>query len=546
MSRSARRPASLLTSVALLTATILLGSLEARAAEEAERESPPGQVYVMTLNARQQLAVDLAAFRRIFQLVKAVRSRPSAFDGGSQDATGMPDVIIFNEMRQANIEIFRRLLDQRTKFDYEIVDAENAQAKIVYNSDTMTTSGVPQTILDPCRSGDNGETPKLYLVARFTETATGAPVTVAGVHLKAKYEETGQPQCRERNIQAIKTALAGDVGAVVLGGDFNKRPVEVEAKCDPNEESPSLDWYSMMTAPSDLSRAFTDTVRSYHRERNASMAEEWTFERLTTTTLCTNETDYKRSRLDYLFTAGTVVAEGHADHPGWAEPEPGAASFPKERYSDHRWVWGRFVVAGPPRPSAPTTELSRGGDVDVSWTAIEGATNYAVYRATRWHAYQRLAVVGADQTTYSDTGKHGVRYTYAIAAQSADGAQGRESQGAHAVPDARGPRVEASNPPSDAPSVETYKRIRVWFDDRVDPSSVTPGTISLYLADRKVAGRVRRESGRQISFNPSQPMKKGKHYRVVVRGVRDSLGNLGPRHSFSFTTQAPPPKKRRP
>src|SRR5688572_30138937 len=207
----------------LIAATLIVGVIApgaARAQTDFEKASPPGQVYVWTVNARQQLAVDLKAFRRLYELVKAVRARPSAFDGGVADATGMPDVMIFNEMRFANLEIFRRLLLQRSKFQYEIVSAEGAEDKFLYNTTTLTQQGTPQTIVDPCRSGDEGA--RQYLVARFTENATNSPLTVAGVHLKARYDETGQPQCRERNIQAIKTALTADVGPVVIGGDFNK------------------------------------------------------------------------------------------------------------------------------------------------------------------------------------------------------------------------------------------------------------------------------------------------------------------------------------
>ena len=104
-------------------------------------------------------------------------------------------------------------------------------------------------------------------------------------------------------------AVLADVGAVAIGGDFNKRPVEVEGACDPNEESPALEWYQMMVAPTDLSRVFIDTVRHVHRRRNISMAGEWTFERLEQSRICTGVTTYKRSRLDYIFAAGVEVGK---------------------------------------------------------------------------------------------------------------------------------------------------------------------------------------------------------------------------------------------
>ena len=527
--------------MALVVLVLLPGTAAAQI--EYEKPSPPGQVYVWTVNARQQLAVDLKAFRRLYELVKAVRARPSAFDGGITDATGMPDVMIFNEMRFANLEIFRRLLLQRSKFQYEIVSAEGAEDKFLYNTTTMTQQGTPQTIVDPCRRGDEGA--RQYLVARFTENETNTPITVAGVHLKAKYQETGQPGCRESNIQAIKTALSADVGPVVIGGDFNKRPVEVEGACDPNEESPPLEWYTMLTNPSDLSRAYIDAARDYHRARDETMASEWTFERLAKTSLCNGEVAYKRSRLDYLFASGVTVAEAHADHPGWSDDVPGGVPFGKQRYSDHRWVWGRFILTGPPRPQIPATELGPGGAVHLSWQPVEGATGYVVYRAKRWHAYAPLATVAPDQTTYVDRGKHGISYRYSIAAVGADGGQGRESPGKREVPDARGPRVTATNPPHGSSGVHPKSRIRVWFDEGVDPDSIDSSTVQVYRSGRRVSGRVRRVSARQVSFNPARLLRKGNRYVVVVRPVADGIGNKGPRYSFSFSTPAPPPKKDR-
>lgn len=525
----------------VVTASLLLpGTAQAATGE---RSSPPGQVYIWTVNARQQIPVDLKAFRRIFELVKAVRGRPSAFDGGIADATAMPDVMIFNEMRLANLEIFRRLLLQRSKFRYEIVSAEGAEDKFLYNSERLTPQGVPQTIVDPCRTG--GDNSRQYLLQRFTENATTTPITVVGVHFKARYDETGQPQCRERNVQAVKTALTGDVGAVAIAGDFNKRPVEIEGTCDPNEESPSLEWYSMLTEPADLSRAFTDTVREVHRARNESMGSEWTFERLAKANLCDNTKAYKRSRLDYIFTAGTTVADAHADHPGWSTDVPGEVPFGKQRYSDHRWVSARLILGGPPRARTPATELGARGTVQLTWEPVEGATGYVVYRGKKWHSYEEIAVVPTDQTTYTDKAKHGISYRYSIAAVGPDTSQGRESPGIRAIPDARGPRVTATNPPNGAPSADPRKRIRVWFGEGVDPLSINNSTIRVFRSGNQVRGRVRRVSARQVSFAPASPLRKGNRFYVIVSPVADRLGNRGPRHTFSFTTPEPPKKPRK-
>ena len=365
---------------------------------------------------------------------------------------------------------------------------------------------------------------------------------MVGIHFKARYDETGQPQCRERNVQAVKTALTADVGAVAIGGDFNKRPVELEGACDPNEESPPLEWYSMLTNPSDASRAYVDAVRDVHRSSNESMESEWTFERLTKSTLFDNSKAYKRSRLDYLFASGATVAEAHTDHPGWSSDVAGDVPFGKQRYSDHRWVWARLILGGPERPRIPETDLGPRGTVQLTWEPVEGATGYVVYRAKKWHSYEEIAVVPTDQMTYADRGKHGIPYRYAVAAVGADTSQGRESPGTRATPDARGPRVTGTSPPNGAPSVRPRERVKVWFGEGVDPLSVNDSTIRVFRSGHQVSGRVRRVSARQISFAPASPLRKGNRFYVVVRSVADRVGNFGPRHTFSFATPEPPKK----
>lgn len=537
--RNVLRPSIVVTVVAFL----FLPQPAQAARFGAERASPPGQVYVWAGNVRQQLTVDLHAFKRLLELVRAVRSRPTAFDGGAGEATAMPDVMILNEMRPANAEILRRLLLQRSKFQYEILSLEGSGDKMLYNATTMTAQGPTQAIVDPCRGG--GENAQQYMHQRFTENATGSPVSVVGVHFKARYSETGQPACRESNVQTVKTAVTPDVGPVVIGGDFNKRPVEIETMCDPNEESPPLEWYRMMVAPADLSRAFIDTARFVHRKGSRTMADEWTFERLAETTLCTGKKGFKRSRLDYIFAAGVTVAEAHADHPGWAEDEPGAVRFGGKRYSDHRWVTARLVLSTAPRVGEPASDLEAGGRVLVSWEAVEGATGYVVYRAKRNNAFAKLATVAPDQTSYLDRGEHGVTYRYAVAAVGADSGQGLESRAVKAIPDARGPRVTATNPPSGAPAVDPKKRVRVWFGEGIDPASVTDSTIQVFRKGARVRGVVRRVSARQVSFSPSAPLRRGSRFFVIVRPVLDRLGNDGPRHTFSFSTPDSPKKGRR-
>src|SRR5688500_5374166 len=91
--------------VTLLTASILV---PARAQNDVPgvKQSPPGQVTVVTLNARQFPILGIRRFRAMFQLSRALRRRPMAFDGGFFGAIQAPDVLVLQEIRPSNAEIF--------------------------------------------------------------------------------------------------------------------------------------------------------------------------------------------------------------------------------------------------------------------------------------------------------------------------------------------------------------------------------------------------------------------------------------------------------
>lgn len=529
---------------ALFVSVLLLGLLvdtggpgRARSAPPPENSSPPGQIQVLTVNARQMEILDLATFRRIFELVRALRNRPTAFDGGVRAATAMPDMILFQEMRFSNLEIIRKLMQQRSGFEWGIVSAEGAMSRFLVNMSTMTPVSEPQTIQDPCRDGSDGLPPKQYQFARFTETTTGAPVTFVGVHLKAKYFETGQDRCRERNMEAIKSAVAGETGPVIIGGDFNARPVTIKRECDLDEQSAPLEWWTMLTAPADGSRQFLDAVTTHHRAVGESMTNEWTFERFNQVLRCDNTPGLKRTRLDYLFAAGALIAEAHADHPGWAGVEPGTTNAANYKYSDHRWVSGRFVILGPPQPLAPVTVAGADGVVDVTWQPQEGVHLWTLYRATGSGPYRRLVTVPSEVTSYHDTKTvHGNRYRYAVAPVGEDRGQGLESPDATVVADARGPRVIAKIPHDRASGVPRRTKIDVFFDEPIDLEAVVDSTIRVLRDGRVVRGALRSESRRHLVFDPFVPLRDDTRYRVIVGSTKDELGNSGARHYFSFST----------
>lgn len=72
-----------------------------------------------------------------------------------------------------------------------------------------------------------------------------------------------------------------------------------------------------------------------------------------------------------------------------------------------------------------TTELEKGEGIRISWTAVEGAGSYRVYRRTEGGSWKWLKTVDADTTSHVDTkGKRGATYDYAVRAFELEGAQG--------------------------------------------------------------------------------------------------------------------------
>ena len=535
--------------VRILLAVVVLASLAPAGVEAAPAPPPqiaslPGQVTVVTVNAKQNRILGLARFLALFELPKALRFRPPAFNGGFLGAVTAPDVVIVQEVRPSNLEILVRLLRQRFPYKYEALEPAGAAAAFVVNTDTVSLQGEVTTWDDVCTTEetptDNRST-RDYPVGHFVELATNAPFVVAGMHMAKRYDTTGQPNCVPRNIETFKQEVADETAPVIFGGDFNRRAVVDPYECDPNEQSTPNPWYSLLTAPEDGSRVFVDAVKQWHRGRGTSMEHEWTHEQRQAGVLCDQTTRFKRSRIDYLFAAGAAVADAHADHPGWAGAEAGVRVG--TLYSDHRYVWGRFVISGPPRPFQPTATPGADGRIDVTWQPVEGAAGYVVYRAFRGRAYTELARVDAATTAFADVfTEHGSSYRYAVAAVGADGGIGHESRPNFAVADKKGPRVLRTTPGRNATGVDPAVQIVVRFDERIAAASVEDDTMRLWFGRRRIPAITSLAGGRVLTLDPlGRRLDKGKTYRVVVDPVQDVLGNAGPRAAWRFTTVEPPP-----
>jgi endonuclease/exonuclease/phosphatase family metal-dependent hydrolase len=503
-----------------------------------------GQVAVVTINAKQNRILGLSRFLALFEVPKALRFRPEAFNGGFDGSVTAPDVIIVQEVRPSNLEILVRLLRQRFPYKYESLEPLDAAASFIVNSDTVAVQGEVTTWPDQCTTEetptDNRPT-RDYPIVHLTEVATSAPFVVAGMHMAKRYDTTGESNCVPRNIETLRAELADETAPVIIGGDFNRRAQLDPFECDRNEESAPNPWYQLLVEPPEGETVYADAVRQWHRGHGVSMEHEWTHEQRQSGVLCDQTTHFKRSRIDYLFSSA-VVAEAHADHPGWAGDEPGTRHPVNGRYSDHRYVWGRFVVSGPPRTFQPATTPGAGGRIDLAWQPSEGAAGYVVYRAQRGHAYSVLATVGADVVSYTDVfTEHGRSYRYAIAPVGPDGGIGLESRPAFEVADKKGPHVRRVTPLRNATGVDPGAVVSVRYDERVAAGSVAADTIRVFQGRRAVGGVLVVAGARLLTFDPFGRLDKGKTYRVSVGSVDDMLGNAGPSVTWEFTTVEPPP-----
>lgn len=544
-----RRVIAALAALSMLSGALSSGAFGATTADTrvAVKVSPPGQISVATVNARQNKILGLKKFEAMLELARAFRFRPAAFNGGTRGGVIAPDVLIISEFREfAYIEIFARLM--RLKFDepYELVGPTDAgrsvavQAAVVVNTATVTLQREVEIVDDICLNDETSDKPRLrreYPMAALKENETGALFTVVGVHLARDYSPSGESDCLARNVAEIRTRLENEPGATFVAGDFNFRPTEMPYECDPEETGAPTRWWSVMTGDGQ-GRAYVDAVRDYHRARSLAMVDEWTYQHPSSVVTCDGSSKVRRSRIDYIFASSAVVAEAHADHPGWADP----SNF---QYSDHRYVLGRFVLSGPPRPGRAIAVQDAGGVIDLTWEPVEGATGWIVYRALAGFDYQSIATLSGEIVTFKDSDtEHDVTYRYAVAPVGVDTGQGVESPPVWALADARGPHVTGIIPGPGAVKVDPQVTIRASFDEWVEATSVTENTIAIYRNGNRIPGRLIRKGGFVLKFDPDFALKKGETFTIVVRPVTDTLGNAGPVFKSRFSTVEPPKKRR--
>ncbi|MEJ7796573.1 MAG: fibronectin type III domain-containing protein [Nocardioides sp.] len=428
MTRLSRRH---LAALALWLAAVLGVSLTAAtpaAAAGVAVASPAGEIVVVTVNALQR---DLDS-ARLDELAKALSTRA---DGAANDGTVYaPDVIVIQEITQSVLVSLRDKLNGLMNARYATAGhTSNAgfdgdmKVKLLLNRSTMGAA-TPKTWTDVC------DATRIYQLITTTESATGKPVAVAGVHFAPMDNPAGSDDCKTRNSAELRKQLAlyDEYGSVV--GDFNRRAMTTEYECDPEELSGPMTWYSAITAAPAGGHAYLDAVREYHRRSiGLSMAQQWTFEKEAPEPICTGGSGIRRMRLDYIFVSDVLFPiEASVDDPGWAGATPGTIGCsvaPACKYSDHRFVAARLRLPGsqpppvdttpPAAPAGLTVSSDTAGQLNLDW-ADNGEVDLAGYRIERSADGVNWAPVTTSLLTasaYSDTPvTAGTTYSYRVVA----------------------------------------------------------------------------------------------------------------------------------
>jgi hypothetical protein len=522
-----RRPALL---VSLLSLLLPLFAVSARASHvrPPEEISPTGEVTVVAINAFQgPLRNDPA---RLNALADAFRSRPLAFNGKFY----VPDVIIIQEITMAQLGALRDELNRLFTSQYAIFGstATGVDNRFLINTATLSP-GSFNTWVDVCLADH------MYQWGGLTEVASGATFTVAGVHFSKNY--TDPEVCRERNVDELRLRLAAQTGPIIVGGDFNKRPMTTERECDPEETTAPRIWWNQMTSLSSVdNRTYDDTVRVFNRANNLTMFNEWTHERPNVGPLCDGTEGIRRGRIDYIFASNTSVLGAHADHPGWAvESNPGAtscdANHPSCKYSDHRFVWAHLrlgtgtpspVPAAPSNLSASAASSTR---IDLAWT--DNATNETSYKIERSPSssgpWTQVATTESNTTVYSDTGlAPQTTYHYRVRASNAAGDSAySNSATATTLPDTTPPTAPTNLV---ATAQSGARRIALTWTCATDSGGSGLAGYEIFRSTSATGSfnRIATVTGPSTCSYTNTGLKRGRTYFYYVKAF-DGAGNRG-------------------
>jgi len=292
----------------LSVGTALVAGL-ACVAPVAHADDAQSDVMIVTVNAHQRDYDD----GRMHELTDGIATRTPE----------LPDLILVDEVLGSGITAMRDQLNAATDASYAVIGESNSvKVKMLINTRTMT-QGRTRTWADVCDPG------RVYQVVTATDRESGTSLSVSGVHFAPSFNDGGSDDCKQSNAQEARRqmAAAGNSGVV---GDFNKRYGADYYECNPDENGDPLPWWSEMTEQSTIDgRSYVDTVRAIHYGHD--MPSQWSWQNAEPETLCTGDTGYRRSRIDYIFASDLMTPTD-------------AGTDQVLGYSDHRFVWARLSL----------------------------------------------------------------------------------------------------------------------------------------------------------------------------------------------------------
>jgi glycosidase len=272
-----------------------------------------------------------------------------------------------------------------------------------------------------------GDKPRQKLAALFQFTLPGAPTIYYGDEI------------------ALNAPSQPDSGGVVQDDPYNRAPypwpdASGDAYGPPDEEmlafykqlsalrhaNPALREGRMITLLADDATGVYAFLRISEADANAALV-----------VLNNSESD---QTVDLSFT-GLVPNDLTLEPAFGGSPistASGAATVTVPALSGNVWTATRYALFTAPQPPANLSAQGQNGSVNLTWDAILGV-GIMVYRSpVATGGYEPVTAAPlADVSSYTDTSvTNGYRYTYAVAAVSADGLIGPLSAGIAAIPSA--------------------------------------------------------------------------------------------------------------
>jgi predicted CXXCH cytochrome family protein len=202
----------------------------------------------------------------------------------------------------------------------------------------------------------------------------------------------------------------------------------------------------------------------------------------------------------------------------------------------------------PPTPTGlSVTNPQSGGTLNVTWNAVTAPdlAGYNLYRSTSANgSYSKVNEDIITATNYSDKGLvDGTIYYYEIVSVDVYELESGLSTAASNTPtDLTPPTISYTFPAPNQVRVQWHSKVKVVFDDAMNPATLTTATITVLKGSTPVSGNVSYDSStRTAFFTPSDKWGAGSFTVTVSTGVKNSAGfNLVAPYTWQFSTTTGP------